>query len=103
MCPRRFGKTLNMSMLKYFFDIQQKEENRKLFNNLFIENSKYISEQGKYPIIFLSFKDLKAKNWENSIFKLKNQLKDLYKEFLYLKGSLDEISQEDFNKIIYER
>ena len=99
--PRRFGKTLNMSMLKYFFDIQQKEENRRLFNDLYIENSKHISEQGKYPIIFLSFKDLKAKDWENSIFKLKNQLKDLYKEFLYLKDSLDEISQEDFNKIIY--
>lgn len=99
--PRRFGKTLNMSMLKYFFDIQQKEENRSLFNNLYIENSKHIKEQGKYPIIFLSFKDLKAKNLENSIFKLKNQLKDLYKEFLYLKDSLDEVSQEDFNKIIY--
>jgi len=42
-----------------------------------------------------------AKNWEDSIFKLKNQLKDLYKQFLYLKDSLDEISQEDFNKIIY--
>ena len=46
-------------------------------------------------------KDLKSKNWEGTIFKLKNQLKDLYKQFLYLKNSLDEISQEDFNKIIY--
>ena len=99
--PRRFGKTLNMSMLKYFFDIENKEENKKLFSNLYIEKSKYISEQGKYPVIYISFKDLKAKNWEGSIFKLKNQLKDLYKEFLYLKDSLDEISQEDFNKIIY--
>ena len=99
--PRRFGKTLNMSMLKYFFDIENKEENKKLFNDLYIKNSKYISEQGKYPVIYISFKDLKAKNWEASIFKLKNQLKDLYKEFLYLKDSLDEISQEDFNKIIY--
>ena len=51
--PRRFGKTLNMSMLKYFFDIQQKEENRKLFNDLYIKNSEYISEQGKYPIIYI--------------------------------------------------
>ena len=99
--PRRFGKTLNMSMLKYFFDIENKEENKKLFNDLYIKNSEYISEQGKYPVVYISFKDLKAKNWEVSIFKLKNQLKDLYKEFLYLKDSLDEISQEDFNKIIY--
>ena len=88
-------------MLKYFFDIENKEKNKKLFNDLYIKNSKYISEQGKYPVIYISFKDLKAKNWETSIFKLKNQLKDLYKEFLYLKDSLDEISQEDFNKIIY--
>ena len=99
--PRRFGKTLNMSMIKYFFDIENKEENKKLFTNLYIEKSKYISEQGKYPVIYISFKDLKSKNWEGTIFKLKNQLKDLYKEFLYLKDSLDEISQEDFNKIIY--
>ena len=69
--PRRFGKKLNMSMLKYFFDIENKEENKKLFNDLYIKNSEYISEQGKHPIIYISFKDLKAKNWEDSIFKLK--------------------------------
>ena len=46
--PRRFGKTLNMSTLKYFFDIQNKDENRKLFNGLDIEKSQYISEQGIY-------------------------------------------------------
>ena len=50
-----------MSMLKYFFDIENKEKNKKLFNDLCIEKSKYISEQGKYPIIYISFKDLKAK------------------------------------------
>lgn len=53
--PRRFGKTLNMSMLKYFFDIENKENNRKLFEGLYIENSSVIEEQGKYPVIFLSF------------------------------------------------
>ena len=40
--PRRFGKTLNMSMLKYFFDIENKENNRKLFEGLYIENSSNI-------------------------------------------------------------
>ena len=99
--PKSFGKTLNMSMIKYFFDIENKEENKKLFSGLYIEKSKHISEQGKCPVIYISFKDLKSKNWEGTIFKLKNQLKDLYKQFLYLKDSLDEISQEDFNKIIY--
>ncbi|KDE62657.1 hypothetical protein FUSO5_09360, partial [Fusobacterium necrophorum BFTR-1] len=47
--PRRFGKTLNMSMLQYFFDIQNQEENAKLFQGLEIEHSPYMAEQGKYP------------------------------------------------------
>lgn len=46
-CPRRFGKTLNMNTLKYFFDIKNGEENRKLFNGLYIENSPMIKEQLK--------------------------------------------------------
>ena len=57
--PRRFGKTLNMSMLKYFFDIEKKEENRELFKDLYIEKTESFKEQGQYPVIFLSLKDLK--------------------------------------------
>ena len=62
--PRRFGKTLNMSMLKYFFDIREAEENRKLFKNLYIEKTENFREQGQYPVVFLSLKDLKATTWE---------------------------------------
>ena len=40
--PRRFGKTLNMSMLKYFFDVEKKEENRKLFKDLYIEKNRIL-------------------------------------------------------------
>ena len=69
--PRRFGKTLNMSMLKYFFDIENKEENRKLFENLKISDSKYMSEQGKYPVIFISLKDLKADTWKDCFVLIK--------------------------------
>ena len=61
--PRRFGKTLNMSTLKYFFDIKEAEENRKLFNNLYIENSPSIEEQGKYPVVFISMKEIKGTTW----------------------------------------
>ena len=64
--PRRFGKTLNMSMLKYFFDVRDSEENRKLFNGLDIEKSKYINEQGKYPTILISLKSIKYETWEES-------------------------------------
>ena len=66
--PRRFGKTLNMSMLKYFFDITKANENKKLFKNLYIEKTESFKEQGQYPVIFLSLKDLKAfqlgKKWK---------------------------------------
>ena len=65
--PRRFGKTLNMSMLKYFFDIREAEENRKLFKNLYIERTENFKEQGQYPVVFLSLKDLKADNWESRV------------------------------------
>ena len=61
--PRRFGKTLNMSTLKYFFDINNAEENRKLFSNLNIEKSIYFKEQGQYPVIFISLKGIKSKSW----------------------------------------
>ncbi|WP_060496550.1 AAA family ATPase [Fusobacterium polymorphum] len=56
--PRRFGKTLNMSMLKYFFDIKKADENRKLFRDLYIEKTDSFKEQGQYPVVFLSLKDL---------------------------------------------
>jgi hypothetical protein len=63
--PRRFGKTLNISMLKYFFTPINKDKNRKLFDGLFIENEPSIMElQGKIPVIYLSFKDVKAINWQ---------------------------------------
>ena len=69
--PQRFGKTLNMSMIRYFFDIKNKEENKKFFENLKIYNSEYMSEQGKYPVIFISLKDLKGDTWEKCFENLK--------------------------------
>ena len=73
--PRRFGKTLNMSMLRYFFDVKDKEENKKLFENLKISNSEYMSEQGKYPVIFISLKDLKGNSWKENFILIKKYIK----------------------------
>ena len=67
--PRRFGKTLNMSTLKYFFDVRNGEKNRELFKNLYIENSPVFSEQGKYPAIFISMKGIADNNFEESLKK----------------------------------
>ena len=49
-----------MSMLKNFFDIREAEENKKLFDNLYIKNSPVFTEQGKYPVIFISMKEIKG-------------------------------------------
>ena len=101
--PRRFGKTLNMSMLKYFFDVRDSEENRKLFNGLDIEKSKYINEQGKYPTILISLKSIKYETWEESLEQLKSLLSNLYNEFEYIRECLNESEIELFNGIWFKK
>ena len=101
--PRRFGKTLNMSMLKYFFDVRDSEENRKLFNGLGIEKSKYINEQGKYPTILISLKSIKYETWEESLEQLKSLLSNLYNEFEYIREYLNESEIELFNDIWFKK
>ena len=101
--PRRFGKTLNMSMLKYFFDVRDSEENRKLFNGLDIEKSKYINEQGKYPTILISLKSIKYETWEESLEQLKSLLSNLYNEFEYIRECLNESEIELFNDIWFKK
>jgi len=97
--PRRFGKTLNMSMLNYFFNLKNKEENRKLFENLYISKSKYMSQQGKYPVIYLSFKDIKALNWEKCYYLTRRLIGYLYNEFEFLRERLNKKDLSDFDKV----
>ena len=97
--PRRFGKTLNMLTLKYFFDIENKEENRKLFKNLYIEKSEYFKEQGQYPVIFISLKGLKEKTWENYFNEIKALISKLYNEFEFIKKVLNKSELNIFDKI----
>ena len=98
--PRRFGKTLNISTIKHFFDIKNNEENRKLFNNLDIEKSVYIKEQGQYPIIFISMKGIKDIIWEEAKSSLKILISKLYSEFKYLLDDLDEFDLPRFKKYL---
>lgn len=97
--PRRFGKTLNMSMLNYFFNLKNREENRKLFENLHISKSKYMNQQGEYPVIYLSFKDIKALNWEKCYFMTKRLITYLYNEFEFLREKLNKKDLSDFDKV----
>lgn len=85
--PRRFGKTLNMDMLKTFFEIN--EEDTSVYfadKKIWSCGQKYRDYQGKYPVIFISFKDIKHKNWDDS---LRNIASVLAGEFLRHKELLD--------------
>ena len=98
--PRRFGKTLNMSMLKYFFDIENKEENKEIFKNLYIEKTETFKEQGQYPVIFLSLKDLKALTWEQMEKAIKSAISRLFSEYKYLLNDLDKFDTLAFENIL---
>ena len=98
--PRRFGKTLNMSMLKYFFDIENKEENKKIFKDLYIEKTEAFKEQGQYPVIFLSLKDLKALTWEQMEKAIKSAISRLFSEYKYLLNVLDKFDTLAFENIL---
>ena len=104
--PRRFGKTLNMSMLRYFFDCDVKDA-KKLFEGLKImeQEEKYTSRLGEYPCIYLTLKDLGESTYENMILGLKSAILEAYKEHMYLLDS-DKIYQFEKDKmmdILYAR
>ena len=101
--PRRFGKTLNMTTLKYFFDVKNTEENRKLFKDLYIEKSEYFKEQGQYPVIFITMKDLKKNTWEQMYFAAKSLISNLYNEFEFIREKLNEKDLIEFEKIWFKK
>ena len=100
--PRRFGKSLNMSMLKYFFNIENKDENRKLFENLYISKSKYFDRQGQNPVIFISFKDYERGNWKDGYNSIKWTISNVYNDFKFLREHLNERELKDFDTIWFE-
>ena len=104
--PRRFGKTLNLSMLQYFFedtgDAEQNVRNRALFTGLNIMNAgeEYISQMGCYPVIFLTLKSAKQRNFEAAYFKLKEEISEEFKrhEKQIVSGNVS----EDDRTLFYE-
>ena len=86
--PRRFGKTLNLSMLRYFFDCNEKES-QKLFKKLGIwqAGEKYRQQQGKYPVVHLTFKDVKKGDWSQCYNKIINLIVNEIEHHKYLLSS----------------
>ena len=101
--PRRFGKTLNMDMLRVFFEIS-KEDTSVYFKDKAIWQCgrEYTKHQGQYPVIFLTFKDVKFDSWEATIDKIRGLLQAEFGRHLELKESdkLAEYEIEYFSKIL---
>ncbi len=101
--PRRFGKTLNMSMLRYYFDIKCKDS-KELFKGLKImeQDEYYTSKLGYYPVIYLSLKDAGLMNYEYMIMQMKTIMMDMFYEHRYIleNQELPEGEKAIFNRIL---
>ncbi|WP_246615329.1 AAA family ATPase [Clostridium thailandense] len=101
--PRRFGKTINMSMLKYFFE-KTEEDNSVLFKELNIyEHKDIMKKQGKNPVIYISFKDLKDKNFNKCYEKIKDILSEQYDKFNYVLEKLSEVDKIYYKDILLKK
>ncbi|MCD7893019.1 MAG: ATP-binding protein [Erysipelotrichaceae bacterium] len=91
--PRRFGKTLNMSMMAEFFDITK--DSKDIFSGTKIMETEYASKINQYPTIFLSFADAKGTK-QNTINSIKNSLRKAYRQYRYIFTNMDEDEEEDY-------
>ena len=122
--PRRFGKTLNLSMLKYFYDCcpdtrwqttpspalareasAPGNADRELFAGLAISDTgkHYLDKMGKYPVIFMSFRDIKELEWDTCLDKIKRLIQDEYLKHDYLlEGSVLKSQEQDYFRHIID-
>lgn len=85
--PRRFGKTINISLLHHFFEKKNQDESN-LFDGLAIKQSDVFKEHySKYPVIFMTFKDIKHINWNNCLEDIKLNISQLFENHKYLLNS----------------
>ena len=99
--PRRFGKTLNMDMLRVFFETTP-NDNSVYFKDKLIwqQGEKYTKECGKYPVIWLTFKDVKCDDWEASLIKIRRLFADEYERHQNILNSLSLKDKELFQNIL---
>jgi hypothetical protein len=100
--PRRFGKTLNMTMLQCFFEKTEKSK-RNLFDGLKIsKESNIMTHQGQYPIIYLTFKDVKQNNWDDCYDKVRKVISSEFSrhKYLYESDALSEFEKKSFYSVL---
>ena len=104
--PRRFGKTLNMDMLRVFFEISDADTSIYFKDKAIWKcGENYTKHQGKYPVIFLTFKDVKFHSWESTLDKIRGLLQTEFGRHLELTESkkIPEYEKEYFSRIINGR
>lgn len=100
--PRRFGKSLFISMIDNFFNIEYKDTNNNLFDGLYISKSNYYKELSTRPVIKLDFKYLKQDNYEMMLSAYKEIIREVYSNKKYLLEILDDSEKEIFNSFLNE-
>ena len=98
--PRRFGKSLMISTIDEFFNIEKKQANKNLFKGLYIEKSKYKKEQGKYPVIKVNFKEVQALTWEEMQEKIIFLIQRLFAQHDHVKEALKPIEKQWYDQIM---
>ena len=100
--PRRFGKTLNLSTLRYFFEKTEGNRYRPLFDGKSIEQWKDFDRyQGKYPVILVTLKDCKGDTFEATLYQIKIQMQQEFDRHRYLlDDELSELDRSWFNQIL---
>lgn len=97
--PRRFGKTLTLSMLRYFFDIEGADEHRKLFDGLAVSrDAAMMAEMGTRPVLFLTLRGWKALDWPSMQAMIANGLQQVAREQVILRESI-RVDEEDRNML----
>ena len=100
--PRRFGKTLNMSMLRYFFE-KTEEDNSYLFEGLSISESgnKYMSHMGQYPVISISLKSMKQSTWDTAFDEFKKIIAEEYRRHMHIitENNMHSSDKEQYIKV----
>ena len=100
--PRRFGKTLLLSMLRYFLDIEGAEAHRKLFDGLAVaDDAETMRQQGSRPVVFLTLKEWKYPSWERMQMGMRRRLSKVFRSYSFLlDGDMAEWDREDFLALV---
>ena len=101
--PRRFGKTLNMDMLRVFFEISDEDTSKYFVDKAIWKcGPQYREHQGKYPVIFLTFKDVKFDSWEDTFSKIVELVQDEFGRHSVLKNSdkIEKYEKDYFEKVL---